>query len=81
MHLLREYNKKHLGYADYDPSAASLGKSFYKNYLLLSAIGNDIYANDMAHTIPGSPPSLNALLRGTFGRPRENHAFHQQECF
>jgi hypothetical protein len=24
MHLLREYNKKYLGYADYDPSAATL---------------------------------------------------------
>jgi hypothetical protein len=30
MHLLKEYNKKYLGYADYDPSAALLGKSFYE---------------------------------------------------
>ena len=29
MHLLWEYNKKYLGFMDYDPSAAELGKSFY----------------------------------------------------
>ncbi len=36
MHLLKEYNKKYLGYVDYNPSAASLGKSFYERYLSLS---------------------------------------------
>jgi len=41
MHLLREYNKKYLGYANYDPSTASLGESFYACYLSLSAVGND----------------------------------------
>jgi hypothetical protein len=41
MRLLREYNKKYLGYANYDPSTASLGESFYARYLSLSAVGND----------------------------------------
>jgi hypothetical protein len=36
MHLLEEYNKKNLGCVDYNPSAASLGKSFYERYLSLS---------------------------------------------
>jgi hypothetical protein len=35
MYLLKEYNKKYLGYVDYDPSTASLGKSFYEQYLSL----------------------------------------------
>jgi hypothetical protein len=46
MRLLREYNKKYLGYANYDPSTASLGESFYARYLSLSAVGNDTHAND-----------------------------------
>jgi hypothetical protein len=29
MHLLTEYNKQYLGYADHDPSIDALGKSFY----------------------------------------------------
>jgi hypothetical protein len=37
MDLLREFNKKYLGQSDYDPTAASLGKSFYDDYLSLSA--------------------------------------------
>ena len=37
MELLREFNKKYLGHPDYDPKAASLGRTFYDNYLLLSA--------------------------------------------
>jgi hypothetical protein len=41
MILLRKYNKKYLGYANYDPSTASLGESFYACYLSLSAVGND----------------------------------------
>jgi hypothetical protein len=53
MHLLWEYNKTYLGYADYDPSAASLGKSFYERYLSLSAIGNDTRANDASSHTPG----------------------------
>ena len=69
MHLLHEYNKKYLGYADYDPTAASLGKSFYDNYLLLTAIGNDISNKDSTSKTLVAPPSANALLRGTFGRP------------
>ena len=50
MCLLREYNKKYLGYADYDPSAASLGELFYTGYLSLSAVGNDTHANDATST-------------------------------
>jgi hypothetical protein len=45
MRLLREYNKKYLAYTNYDPSAASLGESFYARYLSLSAIDNDTRAN------------------------------------
>jgi hypothetical protein len=39
MCLLHEYNKKYLRYADYNPSATSLGESFYARYLSLSAVG------------------------------------------
>jgi hypothetical protein len=56
MHLLQEYNKKYLRYADYNHSAGSLSKSFYNNYLALSAIGNDTCANDVPHTSQGTPP-------------------------
>jgi hypothetical protein len=45
MDLLREFNKKYLGQSDYDPTAASLGKSFYDAYLSLSPVGNDIRLN------------------------------------
>ena len=45
MHLLRKYNKKYLGYTDYEPSVTSLGKSLYGKYLLLSMVGKDIRAN------------------------------------
>ena len=52
MHLLREYNKKYLRYADYDPTAASLGKSFYNDYLRLKTVGNDInYNNSTSNTL------------------------------
>ncbi len=60
MRLLREYNKKYLGYADYDPSTASLGESFYARYLSLSVIGNDTRANDVP---PQRPPAPRTLLR------------------
>jgi hypothetical protein len=30
MQLLKEYNKKYLGYAEYDPSVASIGKLTYE---------------------------------------------------
>ena len=78
MHLLREYNMKYLGYADYDPSAASLGKLFYERYLSLSAISNDNRANDASSR---TPPLPHDLLRKYFGRPSNNHSFHQTACF
>ena len=46
MRLLREYNKKYLGYENYEPSTASLGESFYAHYLSLSAVGNDVPMTD-----------------------------------
>ena len=45
MDLLREFNKKYLGQPDYDPAAASLGKSFYNEYLSLSAVSYEIHPN------------------------------------
>jgi hypothetical protein len=78
MRLLREYNKKYLGYANYDPSTASLGESFYARYLSLSAVGNDTRANDAPPTMR-PPPST--LLQNTFGCPSPDHSFHQQACF
>jgi len=78
MRLLREYNKKYLGYAKYDPLTASLGESFYARYLSLSAVGNDARANDVPST---TRPMPRTLLRSTFGRPSPNHSFHQQACF
>jgi hypothetical protein len=50
MCLLREYNKKYFGHANYDPSTASLGESFYARYLSLSAISNDARANEAPST-------------------------------
>ena len=58
MRLLREYNKKYLGYTNYDPSTASLGESFYARYLSLSAVGNDAHANDAHSTMRPSPHTL-----------------------
>jgi hypothetical protein len=78
MRLLREYNKKYLGYANYDPSTTSLGESFYAHYLSLSAVGNDARANDAPST---TRPSPRALLPNTFGCPSPDHSFHQQACF
>ena len=78
MHLLREYNKKYLGYANYDPSTSSLGDSFYVRYLSLSAIGNDTCANNVS---PTTRPSPRALLRKPFGCTSPHHSFHQQACF
>ena len=78
MRLRCEYNKKYVGYANYDPSAASLGESFYVRYLSLSAIGNDTRANDAS---PTTRPVHRALLRKPFGRTSPHHSFHQQACF
>ena len=77
MNLLREFNKKYLGQSDYDPTAASLGKSFYDDYLSLSAVGNDIRST----TTSPRPPSPRVLLRSSFGKPSTNHSFVQDACF
>ena len=71
MNLLREFNKKYLGQSDYDPTAASLGKSFYDDYLSLSAVGNDIRST----TTSPRPPPPRILLHSSFGKPSTNHSF------
>jgi hypothetical protein len=76
MDRLQEFNKKYLGQSDYDPTAAHLGKTFYDDYLLLSAIGNDIHTNTSAR-----PPSPCNLLRTSFGKPSAGHSFTQDACF
>jgi hypothetical protein len=58
MDLLREFNKKYLGQSDYDPTVASLGKSFYDEYQSLSAVGNDIHPNTTSSPWPPSPRNL-----------------------
>ena len=63
MRLLTEFNKKYLGHPDHDTAAASLGKSFYDNYLSLSTIGNDMRTND---TLSPRPPSMRTLLRSSY---------------
>jgi hypothetical protein len=78
MCILHEYNKKYLGYADYDPSAASLGESFYARSLSLSAVGNDTRANDATTTMRPSPRTL---LRKPFGLTSPDHSFYRQACF
>ena len=78
MCLLREYNKKYLGQANYNPSTASLRESVYTRYLSLSAVGNDARANDAPST---TRPLPRTLCQKTFGRPSPNHCFYQQACF
>jgi hypothetical protein len=77
MDLLREFNMKYLGQSEYDPTTASLSKSFYNEFLSLSAVGNDIRP-----TIASSrPPSPRALLRSSFGKLSASHSFIQDACF
>jgi hypothetical protein len=78
MDLLWEFNKKYLSQLDYDPAAASLGKSFYDKYLSLSAISNDIHPNA---TSSPQPPSPRDLLHSSFGKPSASHSFVQDACF
>jgi hypothetical protein len=78
MDLLREFNKKYLGQSEYDPTAASLGKSFYEDYLWLSAVGNDIRPNTTSSARPLSPHDL---LRSSFCKPSASHSFVQDACF
>ena len=77
MDLLREYNKKYLVKSEYDPTAASLGKSFHDEYLSLSAVGNDIHPT----TASPRPPLPHGLLRSSFGKPSASHSFVQDACF
>jgi hypothetical protein len=78
MDPLREFNKKYLGQSKYDPTAASLGKSFYDDYLSLSAASTDIRPSTTSST---RPPSLHDLLRSSFGKPSASHSFVQEACF
>jgi hypothetical protein len=81
MRLLEEYNHKSLGYADSDPSAVTLGKSFFDKYLSHATIGKNIGTTRKNDTHLALPPSPTALIRGSFGQPNANHAFHQPACF
>jgi hypothetical protein len=73
MDLLWAFNKKYLGQSDYDLTAASLGESFYYDYLSLSAVSNDI------HT--AWPPTPRNLLRSSFSKLSTCHSFVQDACF
>jgi hypothetical protein len=78
MDLLWEFNKKYLSQLDYDPTDASLGKSFYDKYLSLSAVSNDIHPKA---TSLARPPSPRDLLHSSFGKPSASHSFVQDACF
>jgi hypothetical protein len=78
MDLLCAFNKKYLGQSDYEPTVASLGKSFYYDYLSLLTIGNDIRTT--AASSP-RPPTLGDLLCSSFGKPSACHSFVQDACF
>jgi hypothetical protein len=78
MDLLWEFNKKYLGQSDYNPTAASLGKLFYDDYLSLSAIGNDIHPNATSSAWPPLPCNL---LGSSFGKLSTSHSFVQDACF
>jgi hypothetical protein len=78
MDLLREFNKKYLGQLDYDPTATSLGKLFYDDYLSLSAVGNEIRTNATLSALPPSPP---VLLCSSFGKLSTSHSFVQEASF
>ena len=70
---LRAFNKKYLGFSDYDETQAALGKSFYDK---LNKI-NDVCSGEWKQDIP----SRISLLKGGFGRPDINHSFNQEACF
>ena len=70
-----------LGYVDYDPMEATLGKMFYDNYLLLATDSNDISNTVSSHAELAIPPVPHSLIRGSFRRPSTTHTFHQQACF
>jgi hypothetical protein len=78
MNLLWEFNKKYLGQLDYNPTATSLGKSFYDDYLSLSAVCNDIRTNA---TLSARPPLRGDLFRSSFGKLSTSHSFVQDTCF
>ena len=72
---LDEFNKKYLGLADFDTTAASLGEQFY---LRLTASRDDILRES---PWTSSLPSRTTLLRTAFGRPDSNHSFTQEASF
>jgi hypothetical protein len=55
MELLQEFKKKYLGHLDYNPKAVSLGEMFYDDYLVLSAVCNDICTNGAQSPQPPLP--------------------------
>ena len=72
---LDEFNKKYLGLADFDTTAASLGEQFYSR---LTASRDDILRES---PWTSSLPSRTTLLRTAFGRPDSNHSFTQEASF
>ncbi len=80
--LLREYNKKYLGLPNYDPHRAMLSEKFYKSYLSLATIGNDISTDCASGTNPrASIPTPHQLKTRGFGNPSPSHTFHQEPTF
>ncbi len=80
--LLREYNKKYLGLPNYDPHRAMLGEKFYKSYLSLATVGNDIITDCAPGTNPrASIPTPHQLMTRGFGTPSLSHSFHQEPTF
>jgi hypothetical protein len=77
MDLLRVINKKYLGQSGYDPTAASLGKWFYNDYLSLSAVCNDIRPST---TSSAWSPLQHNLLHSSFGKLSTSHSFVQDAC-
>ena len=72
---LDKFNKKYLGLADFDTTAASLGEQFYSR---LTASRDDILRES---PWTSSLPSRTTLLRTAFGRPDSNHSFTQEASF
>ena len=80
--LLREYNKKYLDLPDYDPHRAMLGEKFYKSYLSLATVGNDICTDCAPGTNPhASIPTPHQLMTQGFGIPSPLHIFNQEPTF
>lgn len=72
---LRAFNKKYLGHADYDETAANLGESFYSSIILPSYDTASVETHWQSQV-----PTRPRLFRNKFGRPCLSHSFHQEPC-